>query len=58
MCIKALLRWDYGVGFLENYSVQEEVRQRFLKPIRILEGSPSVKFGIGYFQRKYLSYVA
>jgi len=57
-CIKGLLRGDYGVGFLENYAVRDEIRQGILKPIRILEGSPSFQLGVGYFQRKYISSAA
>jgi DNA-binding transcriptional LysR family regulator len=53
--IKELLRGDSGIAFLESYSVQEELERRVLKPIRILEGSPSLRLGIGYFQRKDLS---
>jgi DNA-binding transcriptional LysR family regulator len=53
--IKELLRGDYGVGFLELYSVREELEEGVLKPIRILEGSPSFQLGIGYIQRKDLS---
>jgi len=53
--IKELLREDYGVAFLERYSVAEELEQGILKPIRILEGSPSFRVGIGYSQRKDLS---
>ena len=53
--IKAFVRADYGLAFLERYSVREELEAGVLKPIRILEGSPSFRLGIGYFQRKDLS---
>lgn len=53
--IKERLRAGYGVSFLERYAVREELEQGILKPIRILEGSPTIQFGIGYGQRKHLS---
>jgi DNA-binding transcriptional LysR family regulator len=53
--IKERLREGFGVSFLERYSVREEIRQGVLKRIRILEGSPTIRFGIGYFRRKHLS---
>ena len=53
--IKAFVRADYGLAFLERYSVREELEGGILKPIHILEGSPSFQLGIGYFQRKDLS---
>lgn len=53
--IKERLREGYGISFLERYAVQEELEQGILKPIRILEGSPTIQFGIGYVQRRHLS---
>ena len=53
--IKERLREGYGVSFLERYAVREELEQGVLKPIRILEGSPTIRFGIGYVQRRHLS---
>ena len=53
--IKEMVRQDTGVSFLEKYAVKEELRSGVFKAIPILEGSPSIQFGIGYLQRKSLS---
>jgi len=53
--IKEMIRQDTGVSFLEKYAVKEELRSGVFKAIPILEGSPSIQFGIGYLQRKSLS---
>ncbi len=53
--IKERLREGYGVSFLERYAVREELTQGILKQVRILEGSPTIQFGVGYLQRKHLS---
>jgi len=53
--IKELIRQDTGVSFLEKYAVAEELQSGVFKTIPILEGSPSIQFGIGYIQRRHLS---
>jgi len=53
--IKELVRQDKGVGFFERYAVREELREGSLRSVRILEGSPTIAFGIGYLQRRHLS---
>lgn len=52
---KELIRQDTGVSFLERYAVAEELKCGALRAVRILEGSPGIRFGIGYLQRKSLS---
>lgn len=53
--IKELILQDTGVSFLEKYAVKEELQSGALKAVRILEGSPSIQFGIGYLKRKSFS---
>ena len=53
--IKEFIRQDIGVSFLERYAVQEELNAGVFKSIRVLEGLPRIRFGIGYLQRKNLS---
>ncbi len=53
--IKELIRQDTGVSFLEKYAVEEELQSGVFRVVPILEGSPSIQFGIGYHQRKSLS---
>ena len=53
--IKEMIRQDTGVSFLEKYAVKEELQSGVFKVIPILEGSPSIQFGVGYLQRKSLS---
>jgi len=53
--IKELILQDTGVSFLEKYAVKEELQSGTLKAVHILEGSPSIQFGIGYLQRKSFS---
>ena len=53
--IKEMIRQDTGVSFLEKYAVKEELQSGVFKTISVLEGSPSIQFGIGYLQRKSLS---
>ena len=52
--IKELVRQDKGVSFLERCGVIES-REGTLREVRILEGAPSVEFGIGYLNRRDLS---
>jgi len=53
--IKELVRQDKGVSFLEKYAAEDDLKNESLRSVRILEGSPTIEFGIGYLQRKYLS---
>jgi len=53
--LKEFVRQDNGVGFVEQYAVEEELSSGSLKAVQILEGSPAIEFGIGYRNRKYLS---
>jgi DNA-binding transcriptional LysR family regulator len=53
--IKELIRKDTGISFLEKYAVEEELQSGTFKVVSILEGSPSIQFGIGYLNRKSLS---
>ncbi len=53
--LKEFVRQDNGVGFVERDAVVEELRNGTLQTIRILEGSPSIEFGIGYRNRRDLS---
>jgi DNA-binding transcriptional LysR family regulator len=52
--IKELVRQDRGVSFLARYEV-EELAEESLKEVRILEGTPTMEFGVGYLNRKNLS---
>lgn len=51
---RELVRQDKGISFLEEYSIEKKGKNA-LKQIRILEGSPTIEFGIGYLNRKQLS---
>jgi DNA-binding transcriptional LysR family regulator len=53
--LKDFVRQDYGLGFIERDAVSEELQNGTLQPVRILEGSPVIEFGIGYRNRKDLS---
>ncbi len=53
--LKEFVRQGNGVGFLEEFAVNEELIDGSLKAVQILEGSPTIEFGIGYRNRKYLS---
>lgn len=53
--IKELVRQDKGASFLEKFAVEEDLKNESLKSVCILEGSPTIEFGIGYLQRNYLS---
>jgi DNA-binding transcriptional LysR family regulator len=53
--LKEFVRQDNGVGFVERDAVDEELRNGTLQTVHILEGSPSIEFGIGYRNRKDLS---
>ncbi len=53
--IKELVRQDNGISFMGKMAVEEDLKNGIFRAIRILEGSPTIQFGIGYLQRKYLS---
>ncbi len=53
--IKELVSQDNGTCFLVRSAVQEELKSKALREIRILEGAPRIEYGIGYLQRKALS---
>ena len=53
--IKRLVSQDDGVGFFTSTAVQEDLKNKTLKVIRILEGSPIIEYGIGYLRRASLS---
>jgi DNA-binding transcriptional LysR family regulator len=53
--LKQLVRQDHGVTFLERKAVEREVANRSLKVVRLLEGNPTIDFGIGYRNRRNLS---
>jgi DNA-binding transcriptional LysR family regulator len=53
--IKQLVRQDQGVTFLVRSAVRDELHHRVLKVVPIVEGSPTIEYGIAYLQRKYLS---
>lgn len=53
--VKELIRQDTGLCFLERYAVAEDLARERLTAVTILEGSPKVEFGIGYFHKKHLS---
>ena len=53
--LKEFVQQDSGVGFVETDAVSEEVTNGRLKAVRVLEGCPTIEFGIGYRNRKDLS---
>jgi DNA-binding transcriptional LysR family regulator len=53
--LKEFVRQDNGIAFVERDAVDEELRAGTLKTVRILEGSPSIEFAIGYRDRRELS---
>ena len=53
--LKEFVLRDKGVGFVERDAVNEELKKGTLLAVRVLEGSPAIKFGIGYRNRKDLS---
>lgn len=53
--IKELVRQDNGASFLPRSAVIDELKNGNLKAIRILEGSPTIEYGIGYLKRNSLS---
>ncbi|MBL7225032.1 MAG: LysR family transcriptional regulator [Desulfobacteraceae bacterium] len=53
--IKELVRQDNGVSFLVRSAVQNELKHKTLRSIRVLAGSPIIEYGIGYLKRASLS---
>lgn len=53
--LKQLVRQDNGIAFLEKKAVEREVANGALKVVRLLEGCPTIDFGIGYRNRRNLS---
>ncbi|MEE9610869.1 MAG: LysR family transcriptional regulator substrate-binding protein, partial [Desulfatiglandales bacterium] len=53
--IKELVSQDDGVSFLARSAVQEDLKNKTLKSVRILEGSPTIEYGISYLRRASLS---
>jgi len=53
--IKELVRQDNGVSFLVRSAVQNELKNKTLRSIRVLAGSPIIEYGIGYLKRTSLS---
>lgn len=55
--IMEMIRHDKGIGFLPKYVIDEE-KATGLREVRILEGAPTIEFGIGYLNRRDLSSAA
>jgi DNA-binding transcriptional LysR family regulator len=55
--ITEMIRHDQGIGFLPKYVIDEE-KATGLREVRILEGPPTIEFGIGYLNRRDLSSAA
>jgi len=53
--LKEFVAQDSGLAFVERDAVDEELKNGTLRSVRILEGSPTIEFGIGYRNRKELS---
>ncbi|MDX2501621.1 MAG: LysR family transcriptional regulator [Deltaproteobacteria bacterium] len=53
--IKELVSQDNGVSFLVKSAVLGELENNKLRPIQILDGSPTMEYGIGYLKRTSLS---
>ncbi len=53
--IKELVSQDDGVSFLARSAVQKDLKNKTLKSVRILEGSPTIEYGISYLRRASLS---
>lgn len=52
---KKLVREDEGVSLLCRDAVQEDLSERNIREIRLLEYSPFIEYGIGYLNRNALS---
>ena len=53
--LKEFVMQDSGLAFVERDAIEEELKNGSLKSVYILEGSPTIEFGIGYRNRKDLS---
>ena len=53
--LRDFVRQDRGIGFVERDAVAKELKNGILRAVRVLEGSPTIEFGIGYRNRKDLS---
>jgi len=53
--IKEVVAQDNGVSFLVRSAVQKELKDKTLRAIHVLAGSPSIEYGIGYLKRASLS---
>ena len=53
--IKQLVSNNHGASFLLRPAVQEDILNRKLRPVRILEGSPTIELGVAYRKRESLS---
>ncbi len=53
--IKEVVAQDNGVSFLVRSAVQNELKNKTLRSIRVLAGSPIIEYGIGYLKRVSLS---
>jgi DNA-binding transcriptional LysR family regulator len=53
--LKEFVRQDAGIGFVDQDAIDEELKNGTLKRVQILEGYPTIEFGIGYRNRKDLS---
>lgn len=49
--LREFVQQDNGVGFIERDAVNDELHNGTLQAVRILEGSPTIEFGIGYRNR-------
>lgn len=52
---KDLVSNGHGAGFFMRSAVQEDILNKKLREIRILDGSPTIEVGIGYLKRQSLS---
>jgi DNA-binding transcriptional LysR family regulator len=52
---KRLVQQDKGVSFVCQEGVNEELSRKRLREIHILEGLPSIEYGVGYLNRNDLS---
>jgi len=53
--IKEMVLEDNGIAFLGKLAVTNELKNKTIKIINIMEGLPTIQLGIGYLKRKHLS---
>ena len=53
--IKELVSNDHGASLLLRFAVEEDIRNKKLRPVRMLDGSPTIEIGICYLTRQSLS---